>query len=508
LEIPLVINGKKVKGDAQYIREVPSNHGLKLCKYNHASAEQLQEAIKGSMEAHKTWSRMSFYDRAAIFQRASQLLATKYRYDFMAVTMLCQSKNVWQAEIDAIAELLDFWRFGVKFAAQLYQTEQPLSPTHSCWNTIEHRPLEGFVCAISPFNFTAIGGNLGTVPALMGNTVIWKPSDAAIYSNYLIYQILEEAGLPAGVVNFVPCSAENISSQVLSNRNLGGIGFTGSTSTFDKIYKQVACNISSYKSYPKISGETGGKNFHLVHPTADLETVIATTVRSAFEYQGQKCSACSRMFVPKSKWNYVRDRLVAETEKLKVSVPEDFEAFVCAVIHEQSFNKCSEYINIAKNDKAHCKILTGGNPDKSKGWFVPPTIIETTDINCRLLKEEIFGPILTVYVYDDSKANFWEDICHIVDEQAEFALTGAMYCLDRADAIKAIDILRYTAGNFYINDKSTGSIVANQPFGGSRRSGTNDKPGSMQFLKTFTSPRSIKESFEPLLGISYPHQQK
>lgn len=508
-EIPVVIGGKRfVSPKAQQLRrEVPSEHSRTLCTYSNASAAQLSDAVKAAAEAHKSWSRASFYDRAAVFLRASQLLTGKYRYEMLASTMLGQSKNVQQAEIDCIGELADFWRMGVKFAGQLYSEDQPMSPPgHSTWNVTEHRPLEGFVCAISPFNFTAIAGNLGATPALLGNTTVWKPSDASILSSYLVLEILEEAGLPPGVINFVPCAAQDIAQGPLAHRDLGCVAFTGSTETFDAIYKNVACNISRYKSYPRITGETGGKNFHLVHPSADAATVVATTVRSAFEYQGQKCSACSRMFVPKSRWTELRDGLLRETAKLKVGAPEDFSSFMCAVITEQSFNKISKYCTLAKEDKS-CTVLAGGNPDKSKGWFVPPTIVETTSLDCPLLKEEIFGPVLTVHVYDDSKPGFWSEICRNIDQQAQYALTGAVYSLDRSALIEARNLLRYTAGNFYVNDKCTGAVVAQQPFGGSRRSGTNDKPGALQFLRNFVSNRSIKETLEPLTSIAYPHQQ-
>jgi 1-pyrroline-5-carboxylate dehydrogenase len=504
LDVPVIVNGEEFRPGKKMTREVPSDRHTTFHSYYHADRELLQRAVDSSLEANEKWRKMPFQDRAAIVLKASQLLATSWRYDFQAATMLGQSKNPWQGEIDCVTESNDFFRFNVKYAKEIYD-RQPISPHGTPWNMVEYRPLEGFVMAISPFNFTAIGANLATAPALMGNTVVWKPSDTALYSAYLTYKLFEEAGMPPGVINFVPSAPQDANDVVLKNPNMSACVFTGSTKVFKTIWKEVASNLDNYKTYPRVTGETGGKNFHVVHPTAHMPTVAAQTVRSAFEYQGQKCSACSRLFVPKSQWPWLKEQMLDQISKIKQGGPEDFSNFMCANIDEASFNKSSEYIKIAKED-ATCTVLAGGNPCSDKGWFVPPTLIETTSLNCRLLKEEIFGPVVTAYVYDDAQPGAWEAICREVNDGAIYGLTGAIFARDRDAITVAKDCLYHAAGNLYINDKSTGAVVGQQPFGGARASGTNDKPGSPDFLQRFVSVRLVKETLEHMPQVSYPHQ--
>jgi 1-pyrroline-5-carboxylate dehydrogenase len=504
LDVPIIIGGKEFRPGKKLSRELPSDRNRTFHTYYHADRALLQQAVETSLEAGERWRRTPFEDRCALLLKAAQLLATSWRYTTGAATMLGQSKNPWQSEIDCVTETIDFLRFNVKFAKEIYST-QPLSPVGTSWNLVEHRPLEGFTFAISPFNFTAIGANLATAPILMGNTVVWKPSDNALYSGYLVYKLLEEAGLPPGVLNFVPSAPKDANDVVLRHPKMSACAFTGSTAVFQKIWQEVGNNISKYHSYPRLAGETGGKNFHLVHPSAHMPTVAAQSVRSAFEYQGQKCSACSRMFVPKSKWDWLKKQMVDQISKIKQGGPEDFNNFMCANIDEASFKKSSKYIQMAKDDES-CTILAGGKPSSEKGWFVPPTLVETTSLDCPLLKEEIFGPVLTVYVYDDSKPTAWVDICKAIDKGTPYGLTGAIFSRDRYAINTAQDLLYHTAGNMYVNDKSTGAVVGQQPFGGGRQSGTNDKPGSAEFLMRFVSMRTIKETLEHLPAVSYPHQ--
>lgn len=505
LDIPIVINGKEYRSADKQVKTIPSDTSKTLATFYNATPEMAHEAIVSSLHAWKAWSRAPWHDRAAVVLKAAHLISTSHRFDFQAATMLGQSKNPWQAEIDAIAETVDFYRFNVQFAQQMY-AEQPQSPVNgSIWNMTEYRPLEGFVTAVSPFNFTAIGANLATTPALVGNTVLWKPAPAAILSSYLTYKILEEAGLPAGVINFVPCSPQVLRDVVLKHPDLAGLVFTGSTEVFTSIWQHVGQNLPNYRSYPRISGETGGKDFHLVHPSAHLQTAVAASVRSAFEYQGQKCSALSRLFVPKTMWPEFKEKMLAAHAQLKMGQPDEFDSFMCAVIDENSYNKNVRYINIAREDPA-CKIIAGGGYSSARGWFVEPTIIETTNPESRTLREEIFGPVLTVFVWDDTKQGGWEQLLHIVESGTKYGLTGSIFARDR-DAIRAAaDTLRYAAGNLYINDKCTGAVVGQQPFGGARASGTNDKAGAPAFLHRWVSPRTIKETFEQMPGISYPHQ--
>eukprot|EP00756_Hemistasia_phaeocysticola_P022013 Hpha_TRINITY_DN15806_c1_g2::TRINITY_DN15806_c1_g2_i1::g.188260::m.188260/K00294/E1.2.1.88; 1-pyrroline-5-carboxylate dehydrogenase len=501
-DIPCIVGGKEYR-DVEFVREIPHDNKKSLCKYHYASVETLRKAIDTANDAQKMWRKMPFQHRMAIWLKAADLIATKYRGDVLAATMLGQSKTVWQAEIDAAVETIDFLRFDCKYAEQIYG-QQPISP-HNTWNFVDYRPLEGFVLAITPFNFTAIGIHLPTAPALMGNTVVWKPRDSAILSNYLMLKIFEEAGLPPGVINMVPCDASHIVDHVIPDPSMAAVSFTGSTRAFSSIWHQVGSHINTYRSYPRLVGETGGKNFHLLHMTADVDAAAAGTVRSAFEYQGQKCSACSRVYVPRSLWPAFRDKLVAHVETIKMGDVTHFENFMGAVIDEKSFRNITNYLRQA--DKAHdCEVLTGGYDkcDDSKGWFVPPTIVHTTNSRSPMLTDEIFGPVLTCYVFEDDK---WEYTLDKIDNTSCYALTGSIWCKDRDVIAQADERLKYAAGNWYVNDKCTGSIVAQQPFGGARSSGTNDKAGSLQYMTRWVSPRSTKETFVPSTEIGYPSMQ-
>jgi 1-pyrroline-5-carboxylate dehydrogenase len=441
--------------------------------------------------------------------KAADLIAGKYRYEIMAATMLGQGKNAWQAEIDSAAELVDFLRFNIQYAEELY-AQQPAHNSPGVWNRVEYRPLEGFVYAVTPFNFTAIAGNLPGAPALMGNVVVWKPSDSAIASNWLLYNILLEAGLPKNVIQFVPGNPEEVTKVVLAHKKLAALHYTGSTAVFRKLYGSIANGVAEgrYQGYPRIVGETGGKNFHLIHSSADIDNAAVQTVRGAFEYQGQKCSATSRAYVPKSVWPQFKERLVAETSALSIGGPTDYKNFVGPVIHAASFKKLSGVIDAAKNDK-ELELLIGGKHDNSTGYYIYPTIYTTTNPQHHLLSTELFGPILTVYVYDDtsSPVEAFTSICELVDSTSEYGLTGSIFASDRAAIRFAEDALRNSAGNFYINCKSTGAVVGQQPFGGARASGTNDKAGSQNLLTRFVSMRSIKEEFNPTLKVEYPSNE-
>jgi 1-pyrroline-5-carboxylate dehydrogenase len=441
--------------------------------------------------------------------KAADLIAGKYRYEIMAETLLGQGKNAWQAEIDSAAELVDFLRFNIQYAEELY-AQQPAHNSPGVWNRVEYRPLEGFVYAVTPFNFTAIAGNLPGAPALMGNVVVWKPSDSAIASNWLLYNILLEAGLPKNVIQFVPGNPEEVTKVVLAHKKLAALHYTGSTAVFRKLYGSIANGVAEgrYQGYPRIVGETGGKNFHLIHSSADIDNAAVQTVRGAFEYQGQKCSATSRAYVPKSVWPQFKERLVAETSALSIGGPTDYKNFVGPVIHAASFKKLSGVIDAAKNDK-ELELLIGGKHDNSTGYYIYPTIYTTTNPQHHLLSTELFGPILTVYVYDDtsSPVEAFTSICELVDSTSEYGLTGSIFASDRAAIRFAEDALRNSAGNFYINCKSTGAVVGQQPFGGARASGTNDKAGSQNLLTRFVSMRSIKEEFNPTLKVEYPSNE-
>ena len=496
VDIPIVIGGKEIRNTATAPAVMPHQHGHVLAQFHKATPDQVRQAVDAAMAARKEWSGWSFEDRAAVFLRAAELLTTTWRSTIVAATMLGQSKTAYQAEIDAASELVDFWRFNVAFAQELI-AEQPDS-THAVWNQMEYRPLEGFVYAISPFNFTAIGGNLAGAPALMGNTVVWKPAGTAMLSAYYVMKLLEAAGLPPGVINFVPGNPVEISEVLLDHPDLAGIHFTGSTAVFNGMWQRVGQNLGKYRGYPRLVGETGGKDFIVVHPSADPQEVAVAAVRGAFEYQGQKCSAASRMYVPKSRWNDIRDRMVAMMKDIKMGDVRDFRNFMGAVIDQKSFTKISGYIDDAKKNAT---VIQGGGCKGDEGYFIEPTLVESADPSYRLMCEEIFGPVLSVYVYDDAK---WSEMLQIVDRTSPYALTGAVFAYDRAAVIEASSALKNAAGNFYINDKPTGAVVGQQPFGGARASGTNDKAGSKMNLARWVSMRTIKETFAPTTDYKYP----
>jgi 1-pyrroline-5-carboxylate dehydrogenase len=498
IEIPLVIGGKEVRTGRLADAVMPHCHRHVLGKVHQAGEKEVARAIEAARAAWREWSLWSFDRRAAVFLKAADLLAGPRRALANAATMLGQSKTAHQAEIDAACELIDFWRFNVSYAERLY-ADQPLSAPGT-WNVMEYRPLEGFVYAITPFNFTSIGGNLPTAPALMGNAVIWKPAATAAYSNYGILKILEEAGLPPGVINFVPGPAADISRVVLRDRHLAGIHFTGSTEVFQSLWQQSAENLKGYANYPRLVGETGGKDFVLAHASADAEALAVGLIRGAFEYQGQKCSAASRAYVPAALWPEVRDRMLAMLSEARMGDPADFRNFMGAVIDQKAFTKIREYIEEARSNP-RVKILAGGGSDDSDGWFIQPTVLETDDPSGRTMCEEIFGPVLTVYVYPEQQ---WPEILSVVDRTSPYALTGAVFARDRSAVEEARLGLRYAAGNFYINDKPTGAVVGQQPFGGGRASGTNDKAGSPLNLVRWVSARTLKENFAPPRELPYP----
>ncbi len=496
VDIPIIIGGKEIRTGATEDVVMPHKHGHVLGKFHKATPEHITQAADAAIKARKEWSSWSFDDRAAVFLRAAELLTTTWRSTVVAATMLGQSKTAFQAEIDAASELVDFWRFNVAFAQELLG-EQPES-THAIWNQMEYRPLEGFIYAVSPFNFTAIGGNLSGAPALMGNAVLWKPAATAMLSSYYVMRILEEAGLPPGVINFLPGDPVAITNVILDHPDLAGIHFTGSTGVFNSMWQKVGQNLGKYRGYPRLVGETGGKDFIVVHPSANAQEVAVAAVRGAFEFQGQKCSAASRMYVPKSLWNDIRDRMVAMMKEIKVGDVRDFRNFMGAVIDKKAFTKISGYID---DGKKNARVIQGGGYKGDEGYFIEPTLVESTDPNYRLLCEEIFGPVLSVYAYDDAK---FSETLEIVDRTSPYALTGSIFAHDRAAIVEATSALRNAAGNFYINDKPTGAVVGQQPFGGARASGTNDKAGSKLNLIRWVSARTIKETFVPPTDYRYP----
>ncbi|MEX0850256.1 MAG: L-glutamate gamma-semialdehyde dehydrogenase [Gaiellaceae bacterium] len=498
IQIPLVIGGQDVTTDDTYEAVMPHRKDHVLADVAKGGPEHVQQAIDAARAAHADWSRMPWHERAAIFLRAAELLSGPWRSTLNAATMLNQSKTAQQAEIDAVCELIDFWRFNVDYLVRIY-SEQPYSPTGT-WNRMEYRPLEGFVLAVSPFNFTAIGGNLSSSPALMGNTVVWKPASTAAVSAYYLMRLLQAAGLPDGVINLVYGSGAEIGSAALASPDLAGIHFTGSTEVFNGMWATVGKNVGSYRNYPRIVGETGGKDFILAHPSAEADAVATAIVRGSFEYQGQKCSAASRVYVPSNLWPEIRERLVEDVATIKMGDVSDFENFMGAVIDASAYKTHSKAIAEARS--AGAEILVGGETDDSEGYFVSPTVITTDDKNFRLLRDELFGPIVTTYVYDEKH---WDDTLRLVDETAPYGLTGAVFATDRAAIDEAHDALRYAAGNFYVNDKPSGAVVGQQPFGGSRASGTNDKAGSMWNLIRWVSPRTIKETFVPATDYRYPY---
>ncbi|KAL9629253.1 MAG: hypothetical protein Q9164_006956 [Protoblastenia rupestris] len=507
LEVPTVINGKELWQSLDLTQINPTSHKDTIAKYSNASAADISIAIDSALAAKPAWESLPFHDRASIFLKAADLISGKYRYEIMATTMLGQGKNAWQAEIDAAAELCDFLRFNVQYAQELY-AQQPVHNSPGVWNRVEYRPLEGFVYAITPFNFTAIGGNLPCAPALMGNVVVWKPSPSAIASNYIIYKILLEAGLPPNVIQFVPGDAVEVTSVVLSHRDFSCLHYTGSTAVFRSLYGTIATNVAEgkYRGYPRIVGETGGKNYHLIHSSADPHNAVINTVRGAFEYQGQKCSATSRAYMPSSLWPQIKEGLIEQTKTLKVGPPTDFGNFIGPVIHQASFNKLKKVIDDAKSD-SELELLVGGTYDDSTGYFIHPTIYLTKNPHHKLLSTELFGPVLTIYVYDSAPSNAFANVCKLIDSTSDYALTGAVFAQDRQTIRFAEDALRNSAGNFYINCKSTGAVVGQQPFGGARASGTNDKAGSQNLLSRFVSMRSIKEDFVGSGTVEYPSNE-
>ena len=497
-EVPLTLNGKKIKTANTAEMRPPHDHQHLLGTYHLAGKKEVEKAIESALEARKAWSKLSFQHRATIFLRAADLLAGPYRAKINASTMLAQSKTIHQAEIDAACEFIDFLRFNVQFAEEIYN-EQPYSGD-GVWNRLSYRPLEGFVYAISPFNFTAIAGNLSAAPALMGNTIVWKPSDHQMLSAHVIMEVFEEAGLPPGVINMIMGDPEMITDTVLASPDFAGIHFTGSTFVFKNIWQKIGQNIHQYKTYPRIVGETGGKDFIIAHPSAATEEVATGIVRGAFEFQGQKCSAASRVYLPKSKAQAILDRIVSDLESISMGSPEDTKNFVTAVIHQGAFNRLKEAIEQAKASN-EVSILHGGNCDDSKGYFVEPTVLVTTNPHYDTMSRELFGPIVTVYIYEDKS---FEDTLKLVDQTSDYALTGAVFSKDRYAAELAIQALENSAGNFYINDKPTGAVVGQQPFGGARASGTNDKAGSKLNLLRWVSPRLIKEPLLTPTDYRYP----
>ncbi|WP_369997397.1 L-glutamate gamma-semialdehyde dehydrogenase [Winogradskyella sp.] len=498
VEVPLYINGKDVKTGNTRTMSPPHDHQHIVGEYHLAEKAHVEEAIATALEARKAWSQMPWEQRAGIFLKAAELIAGPYRAKINAATMIAQSKTIHQAEIDSACELIDFLRFNVQFMTDIYM-DQPES-TSDAWNRVEYRPLEGFTYAVTPFNFTAIAGNLPACMALMGNVVVWKPSDSQIYSAKVIMDVFKEAGVPDGVINVVFGDPVMITNTVLASPDFSGLHFTGSTHVFKELWKQIGNNIHNYKTYPRIVGETGGKDFIVAHKTANAKQVATAIARGAFEFQGQKCSAASRAYIPKGIWGDVKDYLLEDLKSFKMGSPEDMGNFITAVIHEGSFDKLAKYIDGAKAD-SNAEIIAGGNYDKSKGYFIEPTVILTTDPKYTTMCTELFGPVITIYVYEDDK---FSETLELVDGTSEYALTGAILATDRYAIDEATKALQNSAGNFYINDKPTGAVVGQQPFGGARASGTNDKAGSAQNLLRWVSPRLIKETFVTPTDYRYP----
>ncbi len=498
IDIPLYIGGKEVRTGKRGDCRSPHDHAQLLGRFHEGGAKETRQAIAAAVKAQKSWAAMPFDARAAIFLKAAELLSNDFRWTLNAASMLCQSKNAHQAEIDSACELIDFLRFNVDFAQQIY-SEQPLS-SRGTWNMMEYRPLEGFVFAVTPFNFTSIAGNLPTAPAIMGNTVVWKPAHATAYTAFHIMELLKAAGLPDGVINLVLGDAREIGTTALESADLAGVHFTGSTGVFNWMWQTVGANIGRYRTYPRLVGETGGKDFVMVHASADCDAVATALARGAFEYQGQKCSAASRAYIPDSLWPKVKSRLYGQVSSFKMGSPEDFGNFVNAVIDRKAFDNIKGYIERAKKT-AGSKIRLGGQCDDSTGYFIEPTIIESTDPRSEAMCQEIFGPVLTIHVYPEKK---FSQTLKVVDSGTAYALTGSIFASDRAAVLEARQALVNAAGNFYVNDKPTGAVVGQQPFGGARASGTNDKAGSRLNMMRWTSPRSIKETFDPPRDYRYP----
>jgi 1-pyrroline-5-carboxylate dehydrogenase len=503
IDIPLVIGGREIKTGKTGKALCPHNHRHVLASYHMAGEAEAGHAAEAANEAWEEWSRTPWEARAAVFLRAADLLSGELRYTVNAAAMLDLSKTIYQAEIDAACELIDFFRFNVHYMTKIYEEQPDSGP--GMWNRMDYRPLEGFVFAATPFNFVSIAGNLPTAPVIMGNTVIWKPASTAVFSGYHIMRLLLQAGLPDGVINFLPGPGSGIGPRLLKHRDLAGVHFTGSTETFRGMWRTIGANIECYKSYPRIVGETGGKDFFFVHPSyTEIDRIAAGIVRGAFEYQGQKCSSASRGYIPKSLWPRLKKRLKEITEGIDVGDVEDFSNFMGAVIDEQAFRKHKEYIELARSDADH-EVVAGGKTDDSVGWFVRPTVVETRDPKSRLMEEEIFGPIFTVWIYDDSE---YERTLSLCNETSIYGLTGCIWAEDRYAIRRAFEICRHAAGNFYINDKPTAAVVGRQPFGGGRASGTNDKAGSVLNLLRWTTPLAIKETFQPPDDYRYPHMRE
>jgi 1-pyrroline-5-carboxylate dehydrogenase len=498
LDIPMIINGKEVRSEASIILKSPHELKTILGHAHKGTKEHVEMAIDAALKSKEAWSNLSWEHRASIFLKAADLLRDKYRYQILAATMLAQSKNAYQAEIDAACEFIDFLNFNIQFATEIY-SEQPISP-EGMWNRMEYRPLEGFVLAVTPFNFTAIAGNLPTSAAMMGNTVVWKCANSQIYSAYFLMKLFEEAGVPAGVINLIYSSGKDVGDVCFSHRDFAGVHFTGSTGVFNSMWKSIGENMNKYRSYPRIVGETGGKDFVFAHPNCDVKALATALSRGAFEYQGQKCSAASRAYIPSSIWCDVKQFLLEDIKSFKMGPVDDFGNFINAVIDKSAFDSIKNYIDFAKN-ASDAEILIGGNCDDSNGYFVEPTVILAKTPKFKTMCEEIFGPVLTIYVYEDEK---WEETAKILDETSDYALTGAIFSQDRYVIEKLTKILRNAAGNFYINDKPTGAVVGQQPFGGARASGTNDKAGSKLNLLRWVSMRTIKETFNPPVDYRYP----
>ena len=502
LEIPLIIGGQEVYTGNTAESVMPHNHGHVLARYHLAGEREVNMAIEAALEAKKQWARTPWETRVAVMKKTAYLVSTRYRTTINAASMLGLSKTPHQAEIESVCELTDFLNFNSDYLQQLYSQQPPYSPDGT-WNRLEHRPLEGFVFAATPFNFLAIAGNLPSCPALMGNVVLWKPASSAVYPAYHLMRIFMEAGLPGGVINFIPGPGSVVGPTAMQSEHLAGIHFTGSTSVFQNMWKTVGDNIQTYRSYPRIVGETGGKDFIVAHESADVEAVVAAIIRGAFEYQGQKCSAVSRVYIPQSLYPRLKERLLEEVCSVKVGDVEDFRNFMNAVIDKSSFDKIKGYIDEAK-ESSEATILSGGEADDSTGYFIQPTIIETENPHFKTMVEEIFGPVVTLYPTSES----FEEVLHLCDQTSQYGLTGAVFARDRDAIDRATEVLTHAAGNFYINDKPTGSIVGQQPFGGARASGTNDKAGSMFNLVRWVSQRAIKENFDPPRDFSYPFMEE
>jgi 1-pyrroline-5-carboxylate dehydrogenase len=497
LDIPSIIGGEEVRSGDTFQAVEPHNKESVLADVHKSGPAEVERAIEAAGKAWEDWHRWPWEERAAVFLRAAELLAGPWRATLNAATMLNQSKTAHQAEIDAAVELIDFWRYNVEFMLRIYE-EQPVS-SPGTWNRMEYRPLEGFVFAVTPFNFTAIAGNLPTSAALMGNTVVWKPASTAAFSAYWLMRLYEEAGLPPGVINLVYGDGSTVGNAALQSEHLAGVHFTGSTPVFQSMWKTIGDSIARYRNYPRIVGETGGKDFIVAHPTADVDAVATAILRGSFEYQGQKCSAASRVYAPSNMWPELRERLVKEVAGIRMGDVADFSNYMGAVIDAKAFAGHREAIEKARENKA--EVVVGGGTDDSRGFFIEPTVLETTDPHSELMREELFGPIVTTYVYPEQK---WGEMLELVDETAPYGLTGAVFSEDRAAIEEAHEKLRYAAGNFYVNDKPTGAVVGQQPFGGARASGTNDKAGSMWNLIRWVSPRTIKETFVPARDYRYP----